>query len=262
MDSQGKLLDLINETNDPVKPLTQMNVKFMGVTAGSGDQATLLLEGVAGRGYSGQAELTYKRLDLSEILAGAKVRAPDELTPDSFLALLNNAYNLFLTTLDLELIEIPPLGEGEVAQIQLTTLPNSYGFHGDVAITLEFGKSWLDQVVARKSLNTLTHPIKVEYAYSARMLTWNRDFTCLRDAIKPNAKGEYSDWDTLQKACTAMGIPTWVQRAGLVDQPTSAVPDANPKFQRVVIQSNVPLPGGAPRIMGPMYFHYNVLEEI
>ena len=184
MDSQDKLLELINETNVPPKALTNVNVKFVGIEPTGGSGAKLILESVPGRGYIGSAELTYTRLNLAEILAGATVRSPDDLSPEGFLDMLNAAYSLFLSTIDLELIEIPPLNEGESAQIQLTTVPDSYGFYGAVSIKLEFGKSWLDQVVANKNLNTLRHPISLTYnKRSARMLTWSKDFTSVRDAL-------------------------------------------------------------------------------
>ncbi|MNR38220.1 hypothetical protein D3C85_1563020 [compost metagenome] len=89
------------------------------------------------------------------------------------------------------------------------------------------------------------------------MLTWSKDFTSVRDAIALSKTGYYADWDALQAACTYMGIPSWGQNR-IVDKATSEVPDANPAFDRVVIQSSVL----GNQIEGPIYLHYNVLEEI
>lgn len=257
MDSSQKLLELINETNDVLKPLTMVNVKFTGIVPSAGEDTVLTVTGVAGRGYSGSVDLTYRRISLEEMVGGVTVRSPDALTPEGFLELLNNAYSLFITTIDVGAIEIPTLGEGESGQITLTADPESLGYFGEATITLEFGKSWLDQVIGRRNLNELTHPIRISYLQSARMMTWSKDFTCVRDAIKPNKTREYTDWPTLQKACASMGIPSWAPRY-IADYSTAAIPDANPAFDRVVIQSDV----GDARMRGRIYLHYNVLEEI
>jgi hypothetical protein len=258
MDSKEKLLDLINDLNQPRKELNNINVKFTGIVPANETGETILtVAGVPGRGYSGSVDLTYNRLNLTEILDGKTVRSPDPLTPDSFLELVNNAYNLFLTALDVGEITIPELGEGEFAQLTLEANEDSLGFIGGATLRLEFGRSWLDQVIGNKTLNELKHPIKVEYKKSSRMVTWNKDFTCVRDAIAPTKKNEYTDWAALQAACAAYGIPAWSPNR-IVDQPTSAVPDANPAFDRVVIQSSVL----SASLDGPIYLHYNVLEEI
>lgn len=258
MDSKEKLLDLINDLNQPQRELNDINVKFTGIVPADETGATVLtVAGVPGRGYSGQVDLTYNRLNLTEILDGKTVRSPDALNPDSFLELVNGAYNLFLTAIDVGEITIPELGEGEYAQLTLTANEDSLGFVGVATVRLEFGKSWLDQVVGNKNLKELYHPITVSYKQSARMLTWNKDFTCMRDAIVVSKTGYYTDWDALQVACASMGIPSWNQNR-ITDQPTSAVPDANPAFDRVVIQQSVLSAG----MDGPVYLHYNVLEEI
>ncbi len=258
MDSKEKLLDLINESNLPPKVLNHINVRFTGVVPADESGATILtVAGVPGRGYSGQVDLTYNRLNLTEILDGKTVRSPDQLNPSSFLELINSAYNLFLTAIDVGEITIPVLGEGEYAQLTLEANEDSLGFVGVANIRLEFGKSWLDQVVGNRNLNELRHPITVSYKMSSRMLTWSKDFTSVRDAIVVSKAGYYTDWTALQAACTYMGIPGWDQNR-ITDHATSDIPDANPEFDRVVIQNSVQ----SAYIDGPIYLHYNVLEEI
>lgn len=258
MDSKEKLLDLINDLNQPQRELNDINVKFTGIVPADESGATVLtVAGVPGRGYSGQVDLTYNRLNLTEILDGKTVRSPDTLNPDSFLELVNSAYNLFLTAIDVGEITIPELGEGEYAQLTLEANEDSLGFVGTATVRLEFGKSWLDQVVGNRNLKELTHPIKVDYRMSARMMTWDKDFTCMRDAIALTKTREYTDWPSLQAAATYMGIPGWSPHY-LVDKATSEVPDANPAFDRVVIQAV----HNEVNMLGPIYLHYNVLEEI
>jgi hypothetical protein len=258
MDSKEKLLDLINDLNQPQRELNDINVRFTGIVPADESGATVLtVAGVPGRGYSGQVDLTYSRLNLTEILDGKTVRTPDPQTPDSFLELVNNAYNLFLTAIDVGEITIPELGEGEYAQLTLEASPDSLGFVGVATVRFEFGKSWLEQVIGNRNLQELTHPVKVDYRMSARMVTWNKDFTCVRDAMALTKTREYTNWPVIQAAATYMGIPAWSPHY-LVDKATSEVPDANPEFDRVVIQAV----HDNSKLLGPIYLHYNVLEEI
>ncbi|MNR57901.1 hypothetical protein D3C85_1787670 [compost metagenome] len=89
------------------------------------------------------------------------------------------------------------------------------------------------------------------------MQTWGIDFTSIRDAIKP-VNGKYTDFTKVQVACTYFGIPAWAE-GSITDNATSAVPDSNQAFDRVVIQKNV---YGWGALKGDIYLHYNNLDEV
>jgi hypothetical protein len=259
MDSTDKLLQLLNETNDPLKTFTRINVGLVDVQSVEidGPITKVTVTAVPGRGYSGSVDVQYHRLDLSEVIAGKTVRSLNAMTPQIVIDLINSSLGLFLSVDDLLPFTTPTPEEGTAVVIDIEAAPDSPGFMGLTQITVEYGRSWLDQVVGRRSLNELTHPISVDYRKSARMLTWGRDFTCVRDAIKPDKNGDYTNWDVLQKACAAMGIPSW-DKWKIADYPTTAIPDANPAFHRVVIQTAT----YSGTMVGKIYLHYNVLEEV
>jgi hypothetical protein len=261
MNSADKLRRLINDTNLPPKEFTERNLRLdLPVTEiGEGYNTKLEIEGIPGRGYYGTEEVFYRRIDLSTINRQTPVRTTVPLTAQVVLDLFNSVTALFLTIDDVEPFTPPVLNDGDSGEVTIVAVENSLGFTGSAVIPLEFGRSWLDSVVGSRNLPVLVHPIvRVDYRRSARMMTWSKDFTCLRDSLLPNPKtGLYSDWSRLQAACLEMGIPAWAQN-GIIDYATSAVSDSNPLFDRVVIQRNV----SSAQMLGDLYFHYNILEEV
>lgn len=260
MNSADKIRQLLNDTNLPPKEFTERNLRMdLPVTdIGEGYNTRLGLEGIPGRGYYGTDDVFYRRIDLSTINRQTPVRTTTPLTPQVVLDLFNSVTALFLTLDDVEPFSPPQLTDGQSGQVTIVAVENSLGFTGSAVIPLEYGRSWLDSMVGVRTLPVLTHPVpRVDYRKSARMVTWSKDFTCLRDALLPDKKSQYSDWGVLVAACLEMGIPSWVQ-AGVGDYATSAVPDSNPLFDRVVIQRNVL----SNQMVGDLYFHYNILEEV
>jgi hypothetical protein len=63
---------------------------------------------------------------------------------------------------------------------------------------------------------------------------------------------------TVLRALGIPGIPAPQYNSGVSDQPTSAVPDSNQSFDRVVVYGFV---AGGSLYPGPLYFHYNILEN-
>lgn len=259
MDSKDKILELLNRTNEPFKLITKKNVDMFNVVAVDieGPTTRITLDSVPGRGFTGSVEVEYRRLDLGQIADGITVRSLNPMTPKIVVDLVNSALGLFLTVDDLGPFATPNPTEGEVTQVMIEALPEAPGFIGSATINIEYGRTWLDHVVANRSLPELRHPISLVGWRCARMMTWNKDFTSLRDAIKPTVRGYYTDWPRLQQACIAMGLPTWSQDR-IVDLAVKDVPSANQAFDRVVIQST--MWNGS--MLGQIYLHYNVLEEV
>lgn len=260
MNSADKLRRLLNDTNLPPKEFTEVNLRMdPPVTdVGDGYNTRLGLEGIPGRGYYGTDEVFYRRIDLATINRQTPIRSAVPLTPQVVIDLFNAVTGLFLTPDDVEPFIAPELSEGGSAVVTIVALPTSLGFTGSADIPLEYGRSWLDSVVGVRTLPVLKHPIdRLDYRLSARMLTWSKDFTSLRDSLLPDKTGKYSNWAVLNAACLEMGIPSWGQST-VVDYATSEISDSNPSFDRVVIQRNV----YSASMLGDLYFHYNILEEV
>lgn len=258
MDSAEKLRQLLNDQQLPPKLFTERNLIMRIPEADAGEEwnTKLELEGIPGRGYIGTDEVFYKRIPLNLIERVTPLRSVDPLTPQLVIDLFNASTGAWLVLDDLEDFTPPALEDGDSGSVTITAKSTSLGFTGSANINLEYGRSWLDSVVYSRNLPVMKHPIAVDWRKSARMLTWSKDFTSLRDSLLP-VKGRYADWPTFSAACAEMGIPSWGE-GGITDNPTSAVADANPLFQRVVIQRNAV----SGEMYGDLYFHYNILEEI
>jgi hypothetical protein len=255
----SKIIEELNVLNVPPKTFTEMNVSLQDIEVVATETANtkLTVKSVPGRGYYNEVDIYYKRLVLGDIIQAADVRSLEEFTPASVVKLINGAFGLFLTVDDFEPFTPPTVANGESEELVLTAKPDSRGFIGSAVINLTHSKAFLDSIVGIKILPVRNHPDVVNSKMSARMVTWDVDFTSLRDAIKPTSPGQrYTDWAALQNACSYLGIPGW-NEGYITDYPTSAVPDSNPRFDRVVVQAGF----YSDQMIGPMYLHYNILEE-
>lgn len=256
--SADKIRTLINEENLPPKLFTEGNLKLETPvpSVGDGYNTKLPVSAVPGRGYWGEEEVFYKRINMAEVTRETPYRSTVTLTPEIVLQLINNTTGLFITPEDIEPFTPPVLLEGQSGDVVLVALSNSLGFTGTLTAKFEYGRAWLDVAVVQRNLTVLTHPIPVTDLKSARMLTWSKDFTPYRDSIAV-VKGDYADWDAVQEIIGLMKIPVWA-KGPITDLPTSAVPDSNPAFDRVVVQKKVV----SDDMVGDVYLHYNNLEEI
>lgn len=257
--STSKIIEELNALNLPPKTFTDINISLQDIEVIETETANtkLTVKSVPGRGYYNDVDIYYKRLVLGDIIQNADVRSLEEFTPESVVQLLNGAFGLFLTVDDFEPFTPPVVANGDVEELTLTARATSRGFIGGAVINLTHSKAFLDSIVGLKILPVRNHPDVVNSKMSARMVTWDVDFTSVRDAIKPTNPGQrYTDWAALQTACSYLGIPGWNEGV-ITDYPTSAIPDSNPAFDRVVVQAGF----YSDQMIGPMYLHYNILEE-
>lgn len=257
--STSKIIEELNVLNMPPKTFTDINISLQDIEVIDTETANtkLTVKSVPGRGYVNNVDIYYKRLVLGDIIQDADVRSLEDFTPASVVKLLNGAFGLFLTVDDFEPFTPPTVANGESEDLVLTAKPDSRGFIGSAVINLTHSKAFLDSIVGIKILPVRNHPDVVNSRMSARMVTWDVDFTSVRDAIKPTNPGQrYTDWAALQTACSYLGIPGWNEGV-ITDYPTSAIPDSNPRFDRVVVQTGF----YSDQMIGPMYLHYNILEE-
>lgn len=262
-DSLGQVIKLINDTNLPLKLLDLKNVVYgtpQAVETPEGERynTSMLLTGVPAFGYWNSVTVLYTRLDMSELVTDQNVRSVEPLTKPVLVDLLNRQYNLFLTVDDVEDYEVPDIEAGSTAPLTVVIKDDSKGFVNQIDLIYFHGKPYLDVIIPVRTLNALPHPTNTIYhVMSARMLTWGIDFTSARPALTIDPKtGRFKDRAAVQQVTAALGIPNWSD-GPVSDLATSAVADANPAFERVMIQRNVTSTG----MMGDVYLHYNVLEE-
>lgn len=260
--SIARLLNEANEKNAPKRPLSLINITPQTPVVLEGNEkfnSAVTIEAVPGRVYVGQQTLLYRRISLPEALEDLQLRNIVPFTPEMVIEMVNRQLGLFITADDLEPFTPPELELNETAVLTLVSKPESFGFVGSVEIELMYGRTLLESVIGIRLLDLFKHPDSPAFAkQSGRMVTWGIDFTSLRDALKVDPKTvSYSDWATFQSACLYMGIPAWFQGT-IVDYPTSAIDDCNKDFDRVVVQQAV----ASSSILGPLYFHYNLLDEV
>lgn len=265
MDSNERLLELFNRSNNPPKEFTNRNILLHNPVpqpvGESGSDTRMVVDGIPGFGYYNGVEVTYKRIPLSDFLAGTTVRSITPITMEGFIGQLNALYGTYieLRVEDLEEFEIPEIAQDETVAISLKAKAESIGFVGEQEVSYTYGRPMLNQVVLNTDLDVLSYiAVKnTEDFKSALHITWGIDFTSLRDAIKPQGNGRMTDWVALQEAAQFLGIPPWAE-ATVTDISTASDPKANPKFDRVVIQRAV-VSGG---MKGDLYFHYNLFDEV
>lgn len=254
MANSERMFVVLNEQFSPPKEFTEMRLKFSipADTTEHGKNTLVTISGVPGKGYYGDVDVYYDRMDLVDYVEEFDFRSLATLDRTSIVTALANFFQLEIDPDDVVDFEPPVLADGETIAMTLTAVPSSLQWKGQVDISVSFGKAWLDMVIGRRNLNVYVIPNAANSKVNGRMSTWGADFSGVQFALKPDAKGDYTDWDTVQSVTRLLGIPDWL-KGKVVDKATADVPDANPAFQRVVIQQSVV----SGLLVGPLYFHYN-----
>lgn len=270
--SGDQLVILLNETFSPPQIFNDQRITF-GVPTDAPEDATdydsvVIGSAIPGMGYYGDAEIHYTRVPLTN-LGDVTLASLTAFTPATLITALNAQCEAFLDVVDLETFTIPTIPEGGSAPLTLTADPSSLGWKGSVTVTILHDKPQLSSVVGSKTLGALPDPNPANGWVNGKALMFNVDFTSYRDAIKPTAyevqQGWYyagfADYDALADICARLGFPgfpaPWVN-SQVADYATSAVPDSNQNFDRVVVMGYVP---GGSMYPGPLYFHYNLLDN-
>jgi hypothetical protein len=271
--SGEKLVVLLNETFTPPTIFDDKRITFGAPTDVSGqfaDYDTVVMgSAIPGMGYYGDAEIHYTRVPLSN-LGTVTLASLTGWTNASLIAALNAQCQAFLDPVDFQAFTVPTVDVGQTAPLTLTADPTSLGWKGSITLTLAHDKPQLSSVVGNKTLATLSDGLSTPGARGRAML-FNVDFTSYRDAIKPTlqpmwplpAPGGYgfADYAALSDVCTRLGIPgfpapQWTMQ--VADHATSEIADSNKNFDRVVVMGYVGAGAFSP---GPLYFHYNLLDN-
>lgn len=259
--TEEKLRSLLNEVNYPPTPFSKMNLK-LGVpkVADSDKNTSLMLTGTRGRGYAGQVEVEYDRINLDiYIQQDYSIRSEATLTPDTLLTHINLTHSLWLEADDFTDIEVPTVSIGESGAIRLKLKADSLGWYsegsGDYEINYIYGRPFIDVVVAKKAVGEIVEVVE-QGMVSARMLLWGVDFTSIAPALKVNPTTlSYSDPTSVINAAAFYGVSEW-EPGVITDHPTAEIEDSNQSFDRVTIQRNLV----SSSVVGPLYFHYNLLD--
>lgn len=254
MANAERMYVVLNEMFTPPKEFTAKRITFsIPEQVDEFDRNTkVTISGIPGKGYYGEVDVYYDRMNIADYVETFEFRSLNPLTQADIIAGMANRYAIDINPDDFAPFTPPALGDGEAQTIHVSMAETSLQWFGEVDLALSFGPSWLDTMIGRADLDIYKHPNSATNRQSSRLWTWGADFSGIQAALKPNAKGDYTDWALVQQVARAMGIPDWV-KGKVVDKATADVPDANTMFQRVVIQSSVQ----SGQLNGPMYFHYN-----
>lgn len=255
-----ELLELVNNANQPIKPVSRRNVffgeplRYLSQDPRLNTRITLIP--LYGKGFTQSVDLYYLRLDVSAVLRNVSVASQNTFTQQTLLDAINQQTGEDLRLEDLVPFTIPTLGNGEQAEIELSARPQNLKYINTGKVTVIRGRQFLDVVIKKRDLDAKSHPYPTwGERRSARLVTWGLDFTFVKDAIKPTNNGSFSDWAKVVEACSLLGVPVWRNTGGVFDMPTTHVPDSNPAFERVVIQRAAQ----SSAMQGDVYLHYNTL---
>lgn len=222
-----------------------------------GYNTKIVLNGIPGKAYYGNVELYYGRSAMSRIGSGIKLYKEGQFTHAEIAAQLAGRYGANITVDDINPRPIPSLAPGESKSYSVFAKTTSLGWVGVLPVTLVYAKAAMTDVVYNRKLNAYQHPNgKTDYP-SAWMMAYYMDFTSHRDALLINPiTRRYTDEQKVLEILDKLGFPSMAV-SGATDYPTSAIPDSNQAFNRVIIQSTL----WSPEMYGPMYFHYNLFDE-
>lgn len=259
MSDFSQLLSLINARNNPVRLLTANNVTVSdpvpATREGSDVNTKVTVTGKPGHGYYGSVDIYYKRLSLADIFTeAAKAHGTTQLTPQQIIDAVNNSYDLKLQVNDFENFTVPTVNADEAQTLALSASVDSLLVTGNFDVVVQYGKPTLIETTKDKVLDTFVHPVDRVDIASAKLMTWSKDFSSLQTALRRQIKtSSYNDWPAVKKAAGLLGIPSWTQGT-VIDANTSDISDANPAFERVVIQRGVTSSG----MVGDLFFHFNL----
>lgn len=254
MANAERIFVVLNDQFNPPKEFTELRLTFsIPQDTTEFEKNTLLtISGVPGKGYYGEVDVYYDRLDIADYVGPFDFRSLAVLDRASIVAALASYFQVEIDPDDFEDFTPPVLADGESTTLTLKVADTSLQWKGEFDASISYGKSWLDMAIGRRALDIYKIPFSSGVKMNGRMATWGADFTGAQFALKPDAKGDYTDWDTVQAVAARYGLPAWL-KGKVVDKATADVPDANPVFQRVIIQQTVV----SGLLVGPLYFHYN-----
>lgn len=257
------IYDLINQANpDMFYEASPSNI-LLGIPevfAGEGTRNTRIpVYGIQNHGYRGVSQVFYERIDLATLFEGVSptFRSLDFTDAHALLSKINAKYGTFLEIDDVENVTFPVFTElEEHYSFELVVKEERLNWVGTLTIELIHGNPALSSAVIVKLLALLNHPHEMRIIggrKSGLMCTMNFDFTGYKDQLQIDPKtGRWADFGVVQSIGAKAGLVAW-PNSPVIDVPTSAIPEANQNFQRVMVQSY-----SVNGVLGPIYFHYDL----
>lgn len=251
--SANLIHQVLNEDYLPPKEFNDTRLRYFDLAPTDlYDRNTVVtVQGIPSKGYWGDVVQYYNRLDIAHFFPTLNWQTPLSITRENVFPYFKAATKLDLEIEDLEDFAEVVIEDGDEITLNINMAPDSLQWIGTVEVTIKFGPSWLDLMVNRIELDVLRHPSKKYDQPYGRMVTWGYDFSIHYDDMKPNKTGYMTSYNNLVKTTNELGIP-YFANGQMFDAATSAVPDANPEFERVFVMT---YPGG--NYNGRLYFHYN-----
>ena len=253
--SAAELYQTLNQMFSPQLPLSAATMTFGTPSVVSGATTSIDLSAVPGGGYYGSVTVQYLRQQLSSLGTPTLVR-PGDYSVENVVALLSNLTDAYLDASDVIIGVIPSVAPGQTKSLYIQAAPHSLGWVGDIQVTLAYGVAQLADAVEFRQVQ-LGWPSTDAELPTAAQLMWSWDFTAHDELLQIDPQTCcFTNPKELEYVTRSMGLPGW-QSNPVTDLPTGAVPGANPAFDRVVVMSDP----GSDFMVGPMWFHYNQLEN-
>lgn len=257
--------DLINQANPRPVPFSASNSAIEAITAGSFTQDGVTyntkarIRGLPNSGYTGSVTVYYNRLTLSNLFRNQQASVESFSAADihALLPVINRSYGLNLLTSD---ITNATLGGVAVPNYTNTVFlapaaTSALLAAGSANMRYMRGLPYLDKFILSKNLTAYTHPVADTTKPAAQLLTYGLDFTDYKNLLLVDGTG-MPNFAALQQILTqTYGLPAWdapLNSNYVTDNPTSAVTNANQKFDRVVVQTGI----SNGQVAGVAYYHY------
>ncbi len=226
----------------------------------AGRNTRVKVDGIDNRGYTGSTDVFYTRGDMSTLFQDVQPKIRDHtFTAQKVIDAINLQYGLYLTLEDTEDFTLPDFTDAaleDTADVVLSVKENNWLWVGSVTVKLIYGNPSLGGEVLIQLMPVLEHPDDpetLEDRNSAVLCTYEFDFTAWKDDLQIDPEtGMWKDFSKVLEVGARAGLGSW-QNGYVVDKPTSEVPEANPRFERVMIQQYA-----RGNVKGPIYFHYDL----
>ena len=267
------LVDLINQQNVLPSPLNPDDVIFTTPKFVQGPLPTLVTSTVIpvpDTAYEGMVPVQYERMDLTSAFGEYRPRISGLSNGNlhSMLPYISQELGLQLDADDFDQVDYSWLGENEEVNIPLIALTTSLSYIGQFSIQFTRRRIQLAEAIQISDLDVHLHPGQKTTTLAKTpitLFTYSRDWSEHYAAIRkhPYANILY-DPNAMRTLMGGLGFSNWPQGYWnpVSDHPTSAIPEANKDYDRVLIQvieDKQPI-GQVLPYAGVAYFHYNVIS--
>lgn len=257
--------DLINQANPRPVPFSDANSVIEAITGGSFTQDGVTyntkarLRGLSTTGYTGSVTVYYNRLTLPNLFRNqqASIESYSATDVHTVLPVLNRSYGLNLLTSDITNASLARANTPNYTDLVNLAPAATSALLAPGSVTMRYtrGLPYLEAYVLTKSLGAYTHPVSDTTKQAAQLLTFGLDFTDYKNLLLVDGTG-MPNFAALQQVLTVTyGLPAWdapLNSNYVTDNATSAVTNANQKYDRVVVQTGI----NNSQVAGVAYYHY------